>query len=213
MKIKKVLSILSLFLVVTTTFSQKYIEKIAEESCGCVEKLPKDLSKEEATIKFGFCLLNASQPYAKKLKKDLGISIEDNGTKDGRKLGRVLGLKMVPYCPDVMMKVGQLYLEAKKDAKSADKLKPKTEVLKAANGIIRKVEKSNMIAFVLESKNQKREKLYWFSYIITSYPIVSDYMDLVAKKVAVKYEIQEYFDVKINEYRKIKVIKELVVKD
>ena len=72
------LSILILALIATTTtaFSQNYMDEIAKETCKCLTQITDDLNPEKYAMELGLCMLNASNPYKKQLKKDFKIDLD-----------------------------------------------------------------------------------------------------------------------------------------
>lgn len=46
-------------------FSQDYIDRIAQESCSCIDELPEIEDQEAKTIRMGLCMINAAEPYSK----------------------------------------------------------------------------------------------------------------------------------------------------
>ena len=73
-----------------TVFAQtNYMDEIVSESCDCIEHISKELDSETYTMQLGLCMIKASMPYKKQLKKDHNINL-DNIIKDAEKLGEVM---------------------------------------------------------------------------------------------------------------------------
>ena len=70
------LSFLLLFFFIKG-YSQNYMEKIAEKSCDCVKALTDTIDSEQLTMKLGLCMIDASTPYKKQIKKDYNIDLDN----------------------------------------------------------------------------------------------------------------------------------------
>ncbi|MGC3943129.1 MAG: hypothetical protein QM762_01095 [Chryseolinea sp.] len=103
---KHLLLITLLALTFGKAFSQDYLEVITKKSCSCLEDVPETLNNEEYNMKLGICIIEASMPYKKQIKKNHNIDL-DNIETEGQNLGRLIGLKMATVCPDALVKVTQ----------------------------------------------------------------------------------------------------------
>ena len=68
-------SIALLMLFSTNLKAQDYLDKIVEQACDCVGKLSEDLCTEGFTMQAGLCIIQAAEPYSKKLMKDYDIDL------------------------------------------------------------------------------------------------------------------------------------------
>lgn len=197
---KHVLILACLLLVAGKSFSQDYMDKIVEKSCACTETVPDTLESQQFNMQLGLCMLEASMPYAKQIKKDHGIDME-NINVAGEKLGRLIGMKMAGVCPDVLVK-----LTNKVKGKSAPSKKEIT-----VDGTITKVEKDFFVVFTVRDESGKTSKYYWLTLIKSDTDLVSNYAALVGKNVAIIAESQDFFDPKLDEYRSFLIIKGITV--
>lgn len=199
---KNLLAVL-LILISNLLFSQDYKKKIAKATCDCVAKVQnesKGAKTQEAQL--GLCMISSSMPYAKELKKDYNIDIEnltdETSDKAFEKLGSAIGVLMTTECSDVFLKIMN-DTEESNEAKS--------ELL--LNGTITKIEKENFVIFHVVGENKNLTKFYWVSNIESNLDLPKEYNSLINKKVSISYYTTEIFDIKINDYRNLNIISSL----
>lgn len=189
---------LLLLSITTSIFGQSYMDQIVDESCDCLDHISKKLDKEAYTMQVGLCMMKASQPYKKQLKKDYNIDM-DNIVKDAERLGEVIGVQLAFKCPEALLL-------------ASDKIDPNNEYLVDDTdlyGTITKVETDQFVVFTIKDENGKSAKYYWFTTIETSEDLQTMYDNIVGKWVSIVYKTADYFDPKIGEYRSYNVITEL----
>lgn len=200
---KKILFIL-FAICSSTTFGQAYMDDIVDKTCDCVDHLSKDLDNETYTMKLGLCIINSSMPYAKQLKKEYGINL-DNISKGAEKLGEVVGVKMIGVCPDALV----LATDKIGNASDTDTEDEELEV----EGTVTKVESNQFVVFTLKTDVGKSEKFYWLNEIKTDENLEEIYLNLEGKSVYLVYTEQSFFDPKLNEYRTFNIISEFHFND
>ena len=66
--------LITLFLAFSfTAFSQDYMDKIALEVCDCIDNVSDSVPTDQFNMELGLCMLEASMPYKKQLKKEVII--------------------------------------------------------------------------------------------------------------------------------------------
>jgi hypothetical protein len=193
----KYILILFSFVIITETFSQQYMDKIVVKSCECLGKVSEALEPQQYNIELGLCMIEASMPYKKQLKKDYDINLDDIET-EGEKLGRIIGLKMVAVCPTALVKMTKKNQENKKE-ESDDTIE----------GIITNVESDFFVSFHLKDEAGKVMKYYWLTLIETEQELTTSYPSIVGKTVRITFETKDFFDPKIEEYRQFFIIKKM----
>ena len=184
--------------------AQKYIDEITDNICHCIEKIPDSLDLNQKKIELGLCMINASIPYKKKLKKDFDIDLDIMDETTGERYGQFFGLKIAGHCPNMIKKFADINNDNKKE------IKTETDI---ANGIIIKINKDFFVNFSLKDINGKINKFYWLSFIKSNTELQETFESLKGKNVKIKYTVQDFFDPRINEYREFKIITELIVID
>lgn len=193
--------ILSFFLFSTfQIYSQDYMDKIAQKSCDCLDHVPDTLKTDEFNLKLGICMIEASTPYKKQLKKDHGINL-DNIDTEGEKLGRLIGIKMASTCPTILLKLTQ---------KPQDE-EEKAAELKTAEGLITKLENDFFVVLSLKDEAGKTSRFYWLTFIESGMELPTKYRSVVGESVVITYKVQDFFDPKIEDYRAFNVISKLDV--
>lgn len=193
---KKKISLILFLIISIHIHSQSYMDKIATETCECLEKIPDSIKGEQFNIKLGFCMIEASTPYKKKLKKDYKIDL-GNIDEQGEELGELVGMKMLGFCPNALMKIS--------DRNDVQEEIVQNQEFKTI-GRITNIEEKQFIVFSLKDSTGKTNKFYWMSYIESDMDIFSDYKELKNESVKITYFINEFFDSRIGEYRDFNII-------
>ena len=191
------LSFLLLFFFIKG-YSQNYMEKIAEKSCDCVKALTDTIDSEQLTMKLGLCMIDASTPYKKQIKKDYNIDL-DNIAEEGEKLGKIIGLKMATVCPDALIKITQMVKDQKETKNDGHK----------KEGIITRIENDCFVIFSLKDEQGKIAKFYWLEFIDSEIEMTSKYNSYIDKSVKITYDVRDFFDPKIMEYRQYYIIRRI----
>lgn len=199
--------IIPLVLLLGSFFSdlkaQDYLEIITEQVCECVDKLSSDLSKDGYTMQAGICMIQAAEPYSKKLKKDHGIDLSE-ADEEGEALGRLLGLKMLTTCPEVIMRLAELVDDTE------EAVEEEYEYL-YASGLITELVEEPFVVFTLREKTGKVVKMYWLTFVESEFAIMSKYATLLGRKVGIEYSEVEVYDSRLKEYRNINIIESLIL--
>jgi len=180
------------------SFSQTYFDKIVQQSCNCVSKVSQSLDNEKYTQELGVCMIVAAEPYRKQLKKDHNIDF-DKIDVDGEKLGKLIGIKMVAVCPDLILAV----------AKRSGNGESAAVESKTFEGIITKIENEFFVVLHIKDESGKTNKFYWLTYVESGIEVADGYDSMVGKSIALTYRSEEFFDPKIKEYRSFSIIEKL----
>ncbi len=184
-------------------FSQEYIDKIVLKSCECLDNIPDSTDAEQFNMELGICIIEASLPYKKQLKKDYDIDM-DNLIEEGEKLGQIIGVKLVSICPDSFRKITQLMESDEEQVEHSEY---------EAKGIISKIENDFFVTFSIKDPNGKTAKYYWLTFVSADFELENDYTSLMGKSVKVSYEIQEFYDPKIEEYRQFFILTKMALSE
>lgn len=189
--------ILISFFSVPSLIAQDYLTKITNESCECLSNIDESEDRDKFNMELGLCIIDASIPYKKELKRDHNIDL-DNIIKDGTRLGELIGIKMAGSCPNQILRMTE----------SAD-LEDYDDGSSYASGTITKIEKEQFIVFTLKDENGRSMKFHWLYYVDSEIDLPSEYSNLVGKKVGVYYYEDDLFDARIDEYKLFNVIEEI----
>ena len=170
--------------------SQNYLDKIAKSSCSCVSETKEIEDKSEKQMALGLCILQGAEPFSKELMRDYDIDF-NNIDEDGEKLGKLIGVKMVRFCPEVF--------EAMSDEDE------ESEVF-VFEGKVSGINKKGFVYFTIKNDEGRSSKYYWLTYVASEIDIANNFESFSGKNVLVKYRVLEIFDPKINDYRNINVL-------
>jgi hypothetical protein len=195
---KKLIFILSVT-ISFNAFSQDYMEKIALQTCDCLSKIADSTDTERMYMELGVCMINASEPYKKQLKKDYNIDV-NNIDKEGEALGKVVGLKMASFCPDGLFRLSKM---EQNDTKEKEK-----ESLTSI-GKVTQIDRDVFVVFSVFDNSGKSMKFYWLTSVESNIDLANNYRTLVENDVRIKYYTKEFFDPKIGEYRNFNILEKL----
>lgn len=180
-----------LLLLVFSAQAQTYMDDIVKKSCDCVAKVNPNLKGNEFNMALGVCIIEAAMPYKKQLKKDFDLDM-DRIDVEGEKLGSIIGVRMVSFCPDAMMAI---------TSKSEENVETAEGNAEITLGVVTKVEKDFFVVFHVKDETGKTSKYYWISHVDTDFDLTAEYGSLVGKKVEIYYNGENLFDPRIAEYR------------
>lgn len=197
----------TLFLIIMSGYAQDYMDKIVAECCECLEEVPDSLNKQEASMKMGICMLNASQPYAKQLKKDYGIDLNKMDRGEGEKLGRMVGVRLATACPSSLMKIVNRVKPELLEEAAAD------EATLNSEGTVTAIESNTFVSFSVKDEDGKTSKYYWTTFIDNDIDLATDYEAIKGKKVYIEYTEEEMYDPRLKEYRKVRIVTAIALLD
>jgi hypothetical protein len=198
----RIIIFFTLLLSSFNTFSQDYMDKLADQTCKCIQNIPDTLQVEDRNMKLGLCMINEAMPYKKQIKRDHNIDLDKLDRDEGEKLGRVVGIRAAGKCPDVFLKL----------AGSSNDEEEAAVTEEVSIGKITSIENNGFIVFLLRDKSSKVSKYYWITGIESELDLPLNYKTLVGKNVSITYTITELFDAKIEAYKNFNVISKIELK-
>jgi len=203
---KKSILLVLLFSISLFGFSQKYLVKIAEESCVCLENISDTINPEQINMEMGMCIIEAAIPYKKQLLKDHDIDMDQIDVY-GEKLGMLIGVKLASVCPNTLLRVTKL-------GNTVSEEEPEEiDDIQIVNGTVTRIEDDQFVIFSIKDETNRLSKYYWLSGIESDIDITSNYLELLNKDIRIAYETIELFDPRIQVYRQFKVITEIKIGD
>jgi len=200
---KQTLLITLLLCTTIKGYTQDYMDKIAIASCQCLENVSDTLTPDAYNMKLGLCMLEASVPYKKQLKKDHNIDFSKIDTQ-GEELGELIGMRMATHCPEGLLKIAALYND---NTVTEIQEEPIGEL---AQGMVIKVENEFFVTFTLKGDDGKTTKYYWLTYPESNQELPASYKDLMGINVTITYTAQNFFDPKIQDYRPFNIISKII---
>ncbi len=151
-------------------FSQDYIDRIAQESCSCIDKLPEIEDQEAKTIRMGLCMINAAEPYSKELYRDHGIDFSRINESAGEELGLLIGLKMANFCPEILTEM------------AADQIDDAEEEDLYFEGRVSGIDTDGFVCFSIKDEDGRVSKYYWLSYVESEMNLENSYANPSGKR-------------------------------
>lgn len=196
--------IILLSLISFTSYSQKYLDNITKDACGCLENISDTLNKTSVNMEMGLCIIDAAIPYKKQLWKDFEIDIDQIDIY-GEELGKIIGVRMASVCPKTLIKVTKM-------SGALDKIEEDTQEIRSIQiikGEIIKVNKEQFVEFTLKDEMNTISNFYWLGAVKSNFDFLTEYMNLKGKMVSISFETFEFFDPKLEIYRQFKTITEI----
>lgn len=194
---KKILIVSLLIFSGINCFSQNYIDKIAQKACEYLEAIPDSLSVQKYNMELGSKMVLAAMPYKQELKRDYKIDLDNFGQDEGLKLGKLIGVRLVVFCPKSLTRLTQ---------RTQDEKLKLEETQKVISGTVTSIDNTNFVIFSLKDEFDRIYKFYWLPFVKTDIDLANNYNSLVGKALKITYDKKDFFDPKIADYRSFNVI-------
>lgn len=186
------------------SYGQGYMDDIAQQACECISEMDGEMLRtEEGATQMGICMLVEAQKYSRKIKRDFGLDMSNIG-ENGEQLGEIVGMRMVQFCPEALIAMAE-YTSQDNEVNSD----PEHEQFKKLSGEIVGIEDTQFVIFTVEDENGKRTRLVWMESFPNEFGLEDNYMGLKNEEVIVNYVAREYYDPRISQYRKFKVLQSI----
>ena len=196
--------------------SQDVLQSMAEESCNCMDELDPKSTASEVETKFGLCMVASAGLYMEELESQYDINFSKNPSKAGKKLGELVGMRMINECPGYLtFLAGQ---GSFKDAQE-ERLRKKQKIQEAESvinnsssssgsssisGKFVRLEKNQFYNLVVEDKSGNTYKLLWLGSFEGSEVLLDE--SKVGQLIEVNYEEEALFNAEHSEYIDQKII-------
>lgn len=197
---KKILFI-ALAFIATDAYSQDIIDTFAKESCECINKNVPDLKAlkpGEMKSQFLSCFFKSYGEHSAELKNENKLQVGDEAAMEV--FGEQVAMKMLNYCPDVLMKFGEDVTD--------DDTAATTEKSGAVEGEVTEIKSEQFVTVAVKDKNARVHQLLLLTYFDTASAFTENQVKK-KDKVSVSYIEQELYDPKLKEFRYFKIITDL----
>ena len=195
---KKVLFVLLLLLVTKIQAQEESaLDKVARETCEYFEGRDeefKTMSANEIIGEFGIKMVELYLENKDAFDKEGLIFDLSKGASEGERLGEMVGLKMVTYCPSFLM-----VLASNEEVQEIID-EPDAPVRVMTSGKIKKLYGDEINFLEVKGNDGKTQKFVWLTNFEGSDELLSVYDNVKGKKVNVTYENIEFFSPKLKEY-------------
>lgn len=189
--------------------AQDYYDKMAKETCECVQSKKIEFSKvsyEEIQASLGACMIPSFVKYKDKLEKENQVEFAD---KEGmRKLGELIGTKMLIHCPDFMLKIGTEYLKNGNNEVANYTSKDEKEVVAQdtpLEGSYVETKSGDFLSIILKEKSGRSHQLLFLNFFENAELITNGKLK-PNQKIAITYNEHEFYDPKLKDYKYYKVL-------
>ena len=194
----KIFLLFSSFFISLHSFSQDYLEAIANSACECSDSIPKGGTLEVLQMRFGLCIVDASTPYKMELFRDHDIDLSKiSENNHGEQLGMLVALKMGIACPELL---ASLVADDDSDEEAYE------EMYFEARGTVFSIAEEPFVCFTIKDEEGRKQKFYWLSYVDSEMNLETTFQSLLGREIYLEYVVQEVFDPRIKEYRNINIL-------
>ncbi len=199
---------LIVFFISIAAYSQDPLDKIAKESCSCVENKKLDFTKDSdiqaLQLALGLCIVESFSTHQSKFSKKELAEFEGEGGM--RKLGEKVAMKMVTHCPDVIMAMGKKYLD-EKESNGGDEVIEEdiVEADPTIEGTITAIEKNQFVTIKVKDKNNRVHNFLLLDYFETA-SLYTENKIKVGDTLTIGYSEIELYDATSNDFKYFKII-------
>ena len=178
-------------------YSQEVFDVIAKETCDCLQakkdKQP-NLSADDFKTEVGVCMIKSYSDHMSEFK---GADKVDFGDSEGMtKLGEKVAIKMMQFCPNVILELGKSAQNAEKEVEKEDAF---------VEGVVVDILSEQFVTLQMKDQKGRSYNLLLLDYFDTASLLTNN--EIKKKdKVKVSYAEIELFDSKAKEFRYYKII-------
>ena len=188
-----------MLLVASFSYAQESaIDLIAKETCECINAKKNDLSNNDKTdlqATLGVCMLKSYSKHESELKAEEKVQFSDEEGLE--KFGEQIAMKMLNYCPDFIVELGQMAIEEDKNAKA--------EVVLSIDGTVTDIKTEQFVTISVKDKTNRIHKLLLLDYFDSASLFVNGEIKKNDKIVVYYYDI-ELYDPSTKDFKFYKVI-------
>lgn len=191
------LTVFAIFIFFLANLSaQTYKDTIASMFCDCFNEVdPENYKASEERV--ALCIFSTFLTYDKEIYRDFKISLD---TADDSII--YLFLTSIPKISQMCPKSVDLF------AKMITENTTITEKVEIIGNIV-KIEKDNFVIFSVLDEKKMTHNVYWMEPVYTNIDLVTEYKNLIGEKLYVDYIEKEFYDPRIEQYRKFKVLQSI----
>ena len=191
------------FLFVSThLFSQDVKDVIANETCECASELNLEaMSSSEMELKFGLCMLESYNKHINEFPESERLDFKNDTQM--RKFGEVIAMKMLPFCSETILKLGQNYNEA--DTENSNE--KDTYITGVYNGFLL----DTFYTIYVKDSNGQTQELVILDYFDNVY-LITDKLIENSQEIDVSYYEADLFYPKLNKFISTKIVTDIIKK-
>ncbi|MEL6140543.1 MAG: hypothetical protein AAFU67_02880 [Bacteroidota bacterium] len=200
-----------LFAVVTSLMAQPaaedaYLDKLAKSTCDCFSEKTASGNVNNLELTLGTCMIQYVEETRTEYESIFG-AVNYTDQLAMQQLGERTGVKMLSYCPDLIMKLGMESMEEEAAAKSD----PPT-LRSALTGTLVSVTGDDILTVTVKESSGRPVKLLWLRYFPGSDKLI-DAEQIVGKKLRIEFESIDVYSKQSGDYVTRREIRSLEVID
>jgi hypothetical protein len=191
---------LLLLVIANQSFSQDVMDIITNETCECIKAKNIDLDKIEASelqMQLGLCVLQSYSNHKEELPKSKRVFL-DNGAQM-EKLGEEIGMKMITFCPDIILAIGKNEIDKNKSNEVLDVLSL------SSTGLLIERKKDGFLTIRIKEESGRINDFILIKNFENAY-LISDDVLKINTKVKVDFYYEDIYDLKLNKFINSKVL-------
>lgn len=181
-------------------FSQDVKDKIAKETCECSKKFDLDtMNSSDLEVKFGLCMLESYNNHINEFSENEKLNFNDGTQME--KFGEQIAMKMLSFCPDIILKLGEGYDEIEKGNTQ--------DAVISGNYVGNDID--TFYNIIIKESNGETTKLIILDYF-DNVNLITDKLLKNNDGVNVSYYETQLFDAKLNKFITAKIVTDITKK-
>lgn len=183
---------LALLLPATLLSAQDVLDKISRSTCDCLLELDRNQYKGEALqMQLGLCMMKASAPFEKELRKQYKVDLSRLDAGAGEKLGELVGMRLVSVCPEFLQLIADM---------ESDALPPAVELVTATvTGVVAGLRDRQFSTVLVKDISGRTVELLRLEHFQNADLLVG--AGATSVKGTFKYTVRELYDPVAGTYR------------
>ena len=207
---KYVFSFVLFLCFISVGYSQDVYDKIANESCSCIKAIKVDFTKNNDAktmqANAGLCMIDCYTAHKSEISET--EQAQYSGSDGMRKLGEKIGIKMMSYCPDIVIAMGRKYLdENNANNKVLEKIKG-NQLTFTIDGKITAIETEEFVTIKVKDKNNRIYNFLLLNYFETASLFTENKIN-IGDDLSVGYSEEELYDPVTKDFKYFKIITSL----
>lgn len=190
--------------------AQDVIDKVADETCTCLEERSPAGKMESSQLEMvlGLCMLEAGGKYEDELEKEYGLKL--NSVESMEKLGEVVGERMADSCDKFMEIIFAMMGE--EDSELMQELMQELDEEPGDEGIIGKViSVTGEELLVIKIKSAGKTQTFHVIGDFSGENVVDKGDDLIGETVSIVFDENEIYSPKMKAFVSVKEIKKIEI--
>ena len=196
----KKLFLLLVLIIANQSFSQDVMDKITNETCECIKSKNLDLEKVETNelhVQLGLCMMQAYSNHKEKLPKNKRVELDNDEQME--KFGQEIGMKMINYCPDILLAIGK-----NENKKNEDNIVEDVLSL-SSTGVLIERKTDGFLTIRIKEESGRINDFILVKNFDNAF-LISDDVLKINSKVKIEFYYEDIFDPKLNKFVNSKVI-------